>query len=600
MSSKVTSTIIIVLFLAAIAGAGIFRVLSGIRSSMQGSPPDSGTELTARVGGERSEKDRQTAPNTVSIPEPLREHLPRSFRIVYREKPFLHWELVDRDGNPEYIVLESASVVPHAGRDISYSGSSVNVGIIFSAEGRVHSCVLISSRDTNEFISLVKKRGFFSRVEGKGTEDLTSVDTVSGATQTSGSILDAVIKTSAVIEQYLDELKEGGFSQDVGAEPARKDRPTGPDAQIQAERMRPITETAARQKNLSLREARYYTQLPDQRVRCRLCPFRCVLAPGERGQCRVRANIDGTLRTLVYGRILASHVDPIEKKPLYHFIPSSKAYSVATAGCNLRCIFCQNYSLSQAYPEDVREPYRAPGGHYRQSPAQVLSPEQTVEQAVRKGCSTIAYTYSEPSVFFEYMLHTARLAKKRGLCNVWITCGYLNTEPLQELCRYIDGANVDLKGFSEEYYRKYCGAHLSAVLNTLKTLKQQNVYFEITNLVVPGGNDDPEMIRNMCSWIVKNLGKDVPLHFSRFYPQYKMSGAQPTPESTLISAARTAREEGLQYVYLGNMRTGEGEDTFCPECGKKIIDRWGYYIKSIHIQNGCCSFCGNTIHGIWK
>ena len=198
------------------------------------------------------------------------------------------------------------------------------------------------------------------------------------------------------------------------------------------------------------------------------------------------------------------------------------------------------------------------------------------------------------------MLDTARAAKKKGIYNVWVTCGNINTEPVKELCKYIDGANVDLKGFSEEYYRKYCNARLSTVLNTLKTLKKEGVYFEITNLIVPGGNDDPEMIRKMCKWITANLGKNIPLHFSRFYPQYKMSGAQPTSAATLSNAARIARKEGIQYVYLGNLRTGEGEDTFCPKCGKKVIDRWGYYIKNIKVREGKCSYCGYEINGIWK
>lgn len=339
-------------------------------------------------------------------------------------------------------------------------------------------------------------------------------------------------------------------------------------------------------KGLSLREARFYKQLASKNVQCFLCPNRCLLAQNERGVCRVRVNIDGRLKTLIYGKPIAVHVDPIEKKPLYHFLPESLAFSIATSGCNLNCIFCQNWQISQSFPEKAY--------HYN------LSPGQVVQKAVKTGSRSIAYTYTEPTVFYEYMLDTARLAKEQGIKNVWITCGYINREPLEELCKYIDGANVDLKGFSEEFYRKYTTGKLAPVLETLKVLKKNKVTTEITNLVIPGSNDDFSMIEAMCEWIVDNMGPDCPLHFSRFFPHYKLKNKPPTPIATLKKAKAIAHKVGLKYVYIGNVRSDGDENTYCPACKEVLVRRRGYFVSQNNIRQGKCRYCGTVIYGVWE
>ena len=338
--------------------------------------------------------------------------------------------------------------------------------------------------------------------------------------------------------------------------------------------------------DLSLREAMFYEKLPGKKVRCRLCPSLCVLRNGERGACRARANIDGILRTLVYGRLVAVNSDPIEKKPLNHFLPGTRALSIATAGCNLGCVFCQNWQISQAFPEKAR--------HTR------ATPEQVVAAAKQQGCDTIAYTYTEPTIFYEFMLDTARLARKEGLKNVWITCGYINPEPLKELCKVMDGANIDLKGFSEEFYRTYCHASLDPVLETLKQARKAGMWIEVTNLIIPGANDDPKDIRALCEWHLKNLGADVPLHFSRFFPRYRLLDKSPTPSATLRKALRIAKEVGIHHVYIGNIATQVGRDTVCPKCGHVCIERHGYFVRRNDLKNGRCPKCGEKIAGLWK
>jgi len=341
----------------------------------------------------------------------------------------------------------------------------------------------------------------------------------------------------------------------------------------------------ARAAGLSLHEAAHWERLRDGSVVCGLCPHRCVIAPGERGICGVRMNVKGALKTLVYARPVALHVDPIEKKPLNHFLPGSRAFSIATAGCNLGCIFCQNWSISQARPEEAR--------HY------VLPPEKIVALALEQNCRSIAYTYTEPAIFYEYMRDCARLAHEKGLSNLMITCGYINPVPLRELCRYIDAANVDLKGFSEDFYAEYCNASLAPVLETLKILRKEGVWLEITNLIIPGANDDPRMIRDMCRWIVKNLGPDVPLHFSRFHPDYKLRDRPPTPVEALVKAKRIAEEEGIRYVFVGNVYVKGAGDTVCPKCGKVLVTRYGYHIRAMHIKDGKCAWCGAPVAGVW-
>ena len=387
----------------------------------------------------------------------------------------------------------------------------------------------------------------------------------------------------------------------VGAErtvvgPVAPEKPLGP----------PLTLQQAKKAGLSLREAMYYERLKDGLVRCRLCPHECTLAEGQRGPCKVRANFGGTLRTLVYGRPVAlSAFDPIEKKPLFHVLPGTRAFSISTIGCNLGCIFCQNWETSQLSPEEGNHRFWI-GIAKRDFPGLIASteevaPAEIVKMAKETRCQSIAYTYTEASVYYEYMLETAKLAKKEGIKNLWVTCGYLNPKPLRELCKYIDAANVDLKGFTEEFYQTYCKGSLAPVLRTLKTLHEQDVWFEITNLVIPGANDDPETVRKMCRWIVKELGPDYPLHFSRFFPKYKLLDRPPTPLSTLKLCAAIAREEGVRFVYVGNVGEERGlEHTVCPECGKVIVRRNVYIIDENYIKNGKCAHCGAKIPGIFR
>lgn len=322
------------------------------------------------------------------------------------------------------------------------------------------------------------------------------------------------------------------------------------------------------------------------RVQCVLCPHLCTLAPGERGRCSVRLNVDGELVSLVYGRPVAVHVDPVEKKPLFHFLPGIDVFSIATAGCNLRCEFCQNWEISQAAPEDVT-PYDLP-------------PEAVVEQAIVYNCEAIAYTYTEPVVFFEYTRDTAKLAKEAGLKNILVTAGYINQGPLTELAEYIDAANVDLKSMKDSYYRDICGGTLQPVLDTITTLKELGTWVEVTNLIVPTLNDDSRELDELARWILENTGADTPLHFSRFFPMYRLTDLAPTPVSTLQSARERALEIGLHHVYVGNAVTEEGMITTCPECGEVLIRRQGYLIEENRIENGKCFSCSAPVAGVWN
>jgi len=288
-----------------------------------------------------------------------------------------------------------------------------------------------------------------------------------------------------------------------------------------------------------MKEARYYERLDKNKVRCNICPRKCVIEEGERGFCKVRENKKGKLFSLVYAAPCAVNIDPIEKKPLFHFLSGTKTYSIGTAGCNLKCKFCQNWKISQAMPEDV--------------PFIELSPEKAVKEAETRGCKSIAYTYTEPSIFYEYVLDTAKIAKKTGLKNVIVSNGFINQKPLKELCKYIDAASIDLKSFSDDFYKKYTGAWLKPVLETLKTLKKEKIWIEITNLIIPGLNENMDMIRKMCKWIKKELGEEVPLHFSRFFPNYLMKDIEPTKKKVLIKAKEIAEETGLKHVHLGNI-----------------------------------------------
>jgi len=329
----------------------------------------------------------------------------------------------------------------------------------------------------------------------------------------------------------------------------------------------------------------YFASLDGGEIQCELCPRRCRVPNGKRGYCRVRENRDGKYYSLVYGNPCAVHLDPIEKKPFFHLLPSTTSFSLATAGCNLQCKFCQNWEISQASPEDVYG-YEVP-------------PELIVSKAKEMGASSIAYTYVEPTIFYEYMSDIGALAKKAGLLNVYHSNGFINPEPLRNLCSVLDAANIDLKGYTEEFYREVCDGELKPVLETLKTLRKEKVHLEITHLVIPTKNDDMPILKEMCLWIKKELGAETPIHFSRFYPLYKLKSLPPTPVSTLERARAVALSAGLEYVYIGNVPGHEGENTFCPKCRKIILQRSGYVVGEVHVKGGKCSYCGKPIPGIW-
>jgi len=334
-----------------------------------------------------------------------------------------------------------------------------------------------------------------------------------------------------------------------------------------------------------IREAMWYKKLPDQQIQCGLCPWQCVVGAGRRGRCEVRENTDGKYETLVFANACTSAVDPIEKKPFFNFLPGSRAFSLACAGCNVECKFCQNWQISQSKPEDLNAAH--------------LPPEKVVQEAKSRDIPVIAFTYSEPNVFYEYVYETAKVAKKAGIKTVVISNGFINEGPLKELCRYIDGYKVDLKGFTEDFYRKICNGELKPVLKTLEVLKKTKVWSEIVYLVIPSLNDNESDVRKMCVWIKQNMGTGIPLHFSRFHPDYKLLNLPPTSPETLTNLYELAKGEGLDYVYVGNLPGHIGENTFCPACGKKIISRTGYDIKN-SVKNGKCPFCGKSIAGVWS
>ncbi len=335
------------------------------------------------------------------------------------------------------------------------------------------------------------------------------------------------------------------------------------------------------------RIASYWHKLKDNIVKCVLCPRRCVINVGQRGLCTVRINKDGTLYTLGYGNPVAVHIDPIEKKPFFNVMPGESAFSIAVAGCNMRCLFCQNWQISQAKPDEVT--------------AYDMPPETIVSEAIKNNCKFIAYTYTEPTVFYEYMYDIARIARAKSVKNSMHTCGYINQEPLEELLKYMDAVNVDLKGFNEEFYQKMGAfAQLEPVLETIKTVKKAGVWLEITNLIIPTLNDDPKEIRSMCEWIKDNVGIDTPIHFSRFMPSFRLQNLPPTPVSKLEEAYGIAKEVGLNYVYIGNVPGHRGENTYCPKCKKIVVGRIGYRITENNIKDGKCKSCGERIAGIWS
>jgi pyruvate formate lyase activating enzyme len=357
-----------------------------------------------------------------------------------------------------------------------------------------------------------------------------------------------------------------------------------------------------------VQEGRHYLKLASH-VQCKLCPNECLLKPEDRGRCRNRVNKDGQLYTLAYGNACAFHLDPIEKKPLYHFLPNTEIFSFAASGCGFRCLNCQNWEISQRKPEQTKDPS---GPSIRLSPLTLatltrqdehrvsLFPEDAVALAEHFQSPSLAYTYTEPSNWFEYMLDTARLARSKGLKNVWVTCGYIQQKPLRELCRYLDAANVDLKGFDPALYGQLNSGKLPPVLETLKTLKREGVWLEVGTLIVPTYTDQPDMLRRMCAWLVDQLGPDCPMHFLRFHPAHKLAHLPPTPEAVLTEAREIARECGLHYVYIGNLPGVENAGTTrCPHCGRSVIEREVFSVVTNQLRSGACRNCGTLIAGVW-
>jgi pyruvate formate lyase activating enzyme len=320
-------------------------------------------------------------------------------------------------------------------------------------------------------------------------------------------------------------------------------------------------------------------------VVCDLCPNGCVLSEGKTGSCRNRRNIGATLYTLGYANPCAVHVDPIEKKPLYHFYPGAKSFSVAIAGCNLRCKNCQNFEISQSSPLETRNIF--------------LPPESVVDEAQKSNCPVIAFTYSEPSVWIEYMYDTAKLARKAGIKTVLVSNGFINNAPFEDLSAFIDGAHFDLKSFDDKIYHDLNGGSLSPVLSTLELARKKGLWIEIVNLVIPEWTDNLETIRKMCKWINAKLGTDTPVHFSRFFPLYQLSNLYPTPEEPLVKARSIALEEKLKYVYIGNMPDADS-NTYCPNCRTLLVERKGYVISGYFLKQGKCGKCGSKIAGMWR
>ncbi|MFW6160346.1 MAG: AmmeMemoRadiSam system radical SAM enzyme [Acidobacteriota bacterium] len=335
-----------------------------------------------------------------------------------------------------------------------------------------------------------------------------------------------------------------------------------------------------------IREAMLYKTLDEDRVNCFLCAHRCEINPGNWGICRVRENKEGKLYTHVFGEVIAAHVDPIEKKPLYHFLPGTKAFSIATIGCNFQCPFCQNWQISQAsrQKEKVFSGYK-------------LSPEEVVRQALTNDCSSISYTYTEPTIFFEYAYETAKLAKKEGLGNNFVTNGYLTQEAVEKISPWLDAANVDLKSFRDEFYKKMCKARLQPVLDCISFLKKNDIWVEVTTLIIPGENDSDKELREIARFLA-GVDPNIPWHISRFHPDYKFTDSRPTPMERLRRAVEIGKEEGLNYLYVGNV-WGESGDIVCPSCGKTLVQRNGFYAARSVIKQGQCPDCGHKIDGIF-
>lgn len=333
--------------------------------------------------------------------------------------------------------------------------------------------------------------------------------------------------------------------------------------------------------------AMFYDKLDHNRVRCNLCAHHCVIGEGMQGVCHVRQNLEGELVTWVYGRTIARHIDPIEKKPLFHVLPGTLAYSVATPGCNFRCSFCQNWEISQM----PREQHLIMGTE--------VSPAQAVADARHGGCASIAYTYTEPTIFFEYAYATAQIAHQQELRNVFVTNGYQTPEVIEMIAPYLDAANVDLKSFQPAFYRQQVGARLQPVLDTLKRMKEVGIWVEVTTLIIPTLNDSEDELRDIARFIRTELGAETPWHVSAFHPIYKLLDKPRTPTRTLHRAREIGLEEGLRYVYEGNIPGSAGENTHCWHCGQTLIRRFGFAVSENRLVDGCCPACGTAIDGIW-
>jgi len=334
-----------------------------------------------------------------------------------------------------------------------------------------------------------------------------------------------------------------------------------------------------------MKEAMFYDKLQEQKVRCFLCAHHCIIRNGKRGMCGVRENREGTLYSLVYGKIISMNIDPIEKKPLFHFYPASTSFSIATVGCNFRCIHCQNHDISQ-YPKE-RE--RIVG--------EEVTPEEIVEAAEKAGCKSISYTYTEPTVFFEFAYECARIAHARGIKNVFVSNGYITPEATKSIAPFLDGNNIDLKG-DEEFYKKICGAKLQPVLDTIRLMKELGVWVEVTTLIIPSYNDSDESLERIAEFI-RSVDPAIPWHVTQFYPTYKLLDQPRTPVSTLRRAREIGFKKGLKYVYEGNVPGEGGENTYCPSCGELLIERFGYQINQSRIEDGYCFNCMTKIDGLW-
>ncbi len=334
-------------------------------------------------------------------------------------------------------------------------------------------------------------------------------------------------------------------------------------------------------------EALLYEKEVESRVRCGLCAHRCRLDPGKRGLCGVRENRDGTLDSLIFGTILAENVDPIEKKPFFHLLPGSRSFSIAAPGCNFCCSFCQNHEISQM----PREQRRIVGRE--------RTPAEIVAQAVRSDSKSIAFTYTEPTVFLEFAFETAGIARENGLKNVFVTNGYMTPEALALIAPRLDAANVDLKSFRDDFYREQCGARLQPVLDNLKKMKELGIWVEVTTLLIPGMNDGEEELEEIAAFVV-SLGAETPWHVSRFHPQYRMMRTPPTPTGAIQRAARIGRSAGLKYVYSGNLPGDAGENTNCAHCGRLLIGRWGFTVERLELNGTACPGCGTSLEGIFE